>query len=264
MKQLRYTLEDAHRWARFSGDYNPIHFDLEWVKAHGGTQLSVHGMRALLDAKQLASESLFNQGELVAPYLKCAVRLRHPLWHDDSYDLMVRNKVGSVAILSTSNQQNCLTCQMTPLEHYEFIEHNSAIDIPSDQIMALQYLFSDISAGLYEWQFADAVMFRHLINDGSLLRQKNIAMWLPEGVTLKDIFSHYQVVQTHQEIIFDSRLRVEWMPSTHPDPIKISIQPSLVVGDMLNGLLIGIKTVASYKGKFISNSMTLKISAKAK
>ncbi|MBO1916418.1 MaoC family dehydratase [Providencia rettgeri] len=58
MRTLRYTLEDAKQWASFSGDDNPIHFDLEWVKAKGGDQLSVHGMRALLDVKQFASESL--------------------------------------------------------------------------------------------------------------------------------------------------------------------------------------------------------------
>ncbi len=52
MRTLHYTLSDAQQWAMFSGDNNPIHFSLEAARAIGGSQLSVHGMRALLDVKQ--------------------------------------------------------------------------------------------------------------------------------------------------------------------------------------------------------------------
>lgn len=45
MKRLRYTLADARQWAAFSGDDNPIHFDLAAARAMGDGRLSVHGMR---------------------------------------------------------------------------------------------------------------------------------------------------------------------------------------------------------------------------
>lgn len=32
MMPLHYTLSDAHDWAGFSGDYNPVHFDASWAK----------------------------------------------------------------------------------------------------------------------------------------------------------------------------------------------------------------------------------------
>lgn len=260
MKSLYYTLDDAQRWAEFSGDYNPIHFNLEWVQARGGHQLSVHGMRALLDAKQFVSEQVVHKSLSISPYMKCAVRLRYPLWNDENYDLVSRNKVGSAAILSSVNQQNCLTCQLSPLESYDFNNMDTINYISSDEISALQLLFSNTSESTYEWQFIDAIMFRHLINDDSLLRQENIAEWLPQETTLKDIFSQYQVVQTHQEIIFESELLAKW--NSAPEPIKISIQPSLVIGDIQSGLFVGIKTIASYRNKLISNSITLKINSK--
>ena len=52
MTLLRYTLADAQQWAAFSGDENPIHFDYAAARAMGAGQLSVHGMRALLDVKR--------------------------------------------------------------------------------------------------------------------------------------------------------------------------------------------------------------------
>ncbi len=75
-------------------------------------------MRALLDVKQFASESLNHpllvSKEVTAPeFLKCVVRLRNPLWNDKDYQLVARNKAGSVALLSSDEQQNCLTCQLS-------------------------------------------------------------------------------------------------------------------------------------------------------
>lgn len=57
MMPLHYTLSDAHGWAGFSGDYNPVHFDASWAKKQGAAHLSVHGMRALLDVKAAISPS---------------------------------------------------------------------------------------------------------------------------------------------------------------------------------------------------------------
>lgn len=83
MMPLHYGHQDASRWAAFSGDYNPVHFDEAWVKARGGHALSVHGMRALLDVKRFISPPADS-----APFLKCTVRLRRPLWRDTAYSLM--------------------------------------------------------------------------------------------------------------------------------------------------------------------------------
>ena len=80
MMPLHYGQQDARRWAAFSGDYNPVHFDEAWVKARGGSGLSVHGMRALLDVKRFISPPVDD-----APFLKCTVRLRRPLWRDTAY-----------------------------------------------------------------------------------------------------------------------------------------------------------------------------------
>lgn len=261
MKSLYYTLADAKKWAEFSGDDNPIHFNLDWVRENGGDRLSVHGMRALLDAKQLASDQLIDNAPIHASYMKCAVRLRNPLWNDKAYELVERNRAGSVAILSSDEQQNCLTCQLSPLDDYKFNEINHMAKISSKQVAALQLSFSHFSKKLYDWQFIDAVLFWHLIHDSTLLQQDNIAEWLPKDASLKNIFSRYPIVQTHQEVIFDSELLQKWKLAIEPAPIYIRVLPSLVIGSMDNGLLISINIAARYKNKLVSNSITLKVNS---
>lgn len=259
MKQLHYTQEDAQKWASFSGDYNPIHFDLEWVNTRGGQQLSVHGMRALLDAKQFASEQFCQQLLPAAAYIKCVVRLRNPLWNFMPYHLVAKNKQGSVAIVSSQEQHTCLTCQLSSLENDDIRQTELTDSISIEELVLLQDTFLLLSNDVYEWQFIDAVLFQHLIHDQAVLRQKVMTKWLPEGSTLNDIFSQYSIVQTHQEVIFDRQFLQKWYLDTISEPIKLSIQPALVLGDRESGLLVSIKTVASYQNKFISSSITLKI-----
>ncbi|MGF7482274.1 protein dehydratase [Providencia sp. SP181] len=266
MRALYYTLADAAGWAKFSGDYNPIHFDLKWVQSAGGEQLSVHGMRALLDAKQFASERFLHgsqdaQQRTKSAFVKCAVRLRSPLWNDKSYDLVARNKAGSVAILSTEEQQNCLTCQLSPVDGLNTNVLDWGAHISSEEMAKLQLSFPLYPTEMYEWQFIDAILFQYLIHDNSLLKQKDISKWLSEGATLKDIFSRYPIVQTHQEVIFDRDLLKKWSPIKEPKPMQIHILPALVMGDLDGGLLININIIGRYDNKLISNLITLKVNA---
>jgi len=49
---LAFGLAEAHEWAEFSGDLNPIHFDLQRARDAGLDGLVVHGMLVLLPIKQ--------------------------------------------------------------------------------------------------------------------------------------------------------------------------------------------------------------------
>jgi acyl dehydratase len=63
--RLAFTEHDIAHWARFSGDFNPIHFDLEAARAAGAGTLIVHGMLAVLAAKQRC-EAVFTTPQGVA------------------------------------------------------------------------------------------------------------------------------------------------------------------------------------------------------
>jgi MaoC like domain len=47
-----FTTDAIERWARFSGDYNPIHFDLARARAAGADDIIVHGMLALVHVQE--------------------------------------------------------------------------------------------------------------------------------------------------------------------------------------------------------------------
>jgi hypothetical protein len=52
------SAEMAEKWASFSGDRNPIHFELAVAKRVGASRLVVHGMLALLHVKQEMTQRL--------------------------------------------------------------------------------------------------------------------------------------------------------------------------------------------------------------
>jgi hypothetical protein len=75
------------RWAEFSGDFNPIHFDIERARLAGSKGIIVHGMLALLAVKQAADKLIDRQSDGVWHSVKA--RLKMPLQLDTTYRLSV-------------------------------------------------------------------------------------------------------------------------------------------------------------------------------
>lgn len=175
MMPLHYGQQDARRWAAFSGDYNPVHFDEAWVKARGGSGLSVHGMRALLDVKRFISPPVDD-----APFLKCTVRLRRPLWRDTAYRLTRdANKRVAASVREFSAEEACLSCQITPENHLPLADGESQRVLETSALAALHQTFKSLLPDAQQWHFLDALLFRHLLQDTALLRQQAIAAMLP-------------------------------------------------------------------------------------
>jgi hypothetical protein len=51
-ESIRFSRGDAERWAAFSGDHNPIHFDIDQARLLAADGLVVHGMVALLPMRE--------------------------------------------------------------------------------------------------------------------------------------------------------------------------------------------------------------------
>ncbi len=252
MRTLVYTLDDAHQWAAFSGDYNPVHFDL----SREDGQLTIHGMRALLDVKSALSDE-----GLDAPALKCTVRLRRPLRYGTPYQLTQdRRRTAAMNVTDPADGQTCLSCQLTALNDEEEVVPVSVSSLDVHELAHLEQTFSPLLPQAQQWQFLDALLFRHLIHDAALLRQDVIATSLPTGATLDAVFSQCQVVQTHQELVFDRRLLASWAPGKYTHPLEIGVLPALVVGDVQSGAVVRIAATICQENIRISNAITLKIS----
>ena len=263
MTRLRYTLADARQWAAFSGDENPIHFDLAAAREMGAGQLSVHGMRALLDVKRDVQLRLTNPPSGPERYLKCVVRLRRPLWCDSDWLLTpgaAKNRVLSAALVSSpQDDEVCLSCQMSLAAGPESLVGKQPSGVAPKTLLALQSHFNSTWPDLAQWQFLDALLFRQLINDPALLRQENIAALLGPGETsLQQIFTRYPVLQTHQEVVFDARLAGKATP-IWPESLTLWLLPSLVVGQVEQGALVRIAAAAQLDNLIMTNMVTLKV-----
>lgn len=263
MTLLHYTLADAQQWAAFSGDDNPIHFDLAAAREMGGGQLSVHGMRALLDVKRDVQSRLAYPISDPVHYVKCLVRLRRPLWCDTDWLLtpgVVKNHVLSATSVShPQNGELCLSCQMSMVDEPESLVGKQLSIVEPKTLLELQSRFNTAWPNLAQWQFLDALLFRQLIGDRALLRQENIAALPGAGETsLQHIFSRYPVLQTHQEVIFDARLADKGSPVC-PESLSLWLLPSLVVGQVEQGALVRIAAAAQLDNRIMTNVLTLKV-----
>ncbi|MFV8855127.1 hypothetical protein [Serratia fonticola] len=112
---LNYTLRDAEEWAAFSGDYNPIHFDLQHVRKMGADQLSVHGMRAMLDMKRHLSAVLLAT-PLEHDFYVFSTRMRRPVLCQTPYHLQIvgNGKQITGKMLDSVTQESCFNSKLAP------------------------------------------------------------------------------------------------------------------------------------------------------
>jgi hypothetical protein len=93
MMALTFGPADIARWARFSGDYNPIHFDQARARQLGAEGVIAHGMLVLLGIKSLLSAPLLPGGG----WWLFRARLRHPVLAEETVRLDTRVQGEGVA-----------------------------------------------------------------------------------------------------------------------------------------------------------------------
>lgn len=79
----QFSMTAVEKWARFSGDFNPIHFDLSYARLLGEERLIVHGMLAAMPFKQGMWRQYKELGGESGNWIKFRTLFRKPLAHDD-------------------------------------------------------------------------------------------------------------------------------------------------------------------------------------
>jgi len=96
--ELIFGLTDIDRWARFSGDYNPIHFDAAEARQLGADGVIAHGMLVLLAIKARLSVTLAPDGG----WWLARARMRQPVLAEEAVLLDTRPQSDGVAFSLTS------------------------------------------------------------------------------------------------------------------------------------------------------------------
>ena len=99
MNQIAFGMPEVRRWAEFSSDFNPIHFEAEQARKAGLDDLVVHGMLALLPVKQAVSRAHAASGVAQqggdGRWMKFHALFRNPIPHGSSSQLTVKPSRGN-------------------------------------------------------------------------------------------------------------------------------------------------------------------------
>jgi hypothetical protein len=88
---ITFTAADVKKWADFSGDYNPIHFDPDRARLAGAEGPIVHGMLALLPVKQAVSDKLLMRSPNEV-WLRFKALFQRPVPQDRSQSIVLTQK----------------------------------------------------------------------------------------------------------------------------------------------------------------------------
>lgn len=262
---LRYSLSDAERWAAFSGDYNPIHFDAAEAQRLGLTGLCVHGMRAMLDMKSALSTSREKCG-FGAEGLMFTSRLREPVLCDTLYQLPVRETLRddgvqlSASLRHVQTQQASISSKLIATDALVLPPVTQMNTLGAQELATLHAQFLAVGSPVVPaWSFLDAVLFRQLVNAPQTLETVHSLLPSVQANSLGDIFTLVQVVQTHHETHFSPRLLTQTEQGQCFGAIHYAIRPTLVMGEKQRGMVLLAGIQAWQDGEpLMSVAVTLK------
>lgn len=254
--KVNYNLQHAAEWARFSGDYNPIHFDAEMANAAGLGGLSVHGMRALLDMKIALSQGVEIQPENSVSY-RFNARLREAIKCHTEYQLHCID--GQSQLDEADTGRCCFSGKLKQLPVPEIETAPLTQRISPHEVMSLH---KECPGGdeMPQWCFLDALLFRQMIHAPEILASVKETLPQLKAKTLAEVFSQLRVVQTHHEVFFSSDLLGGCQSLPKNECFQYGVLPPLIMGDAEKGLVIRLAMHGGYPSHSqITTVSTLKL-----
>ncbi len=160
------TAVAAENWALFSGDWNPIHFDLDAARSVGADRLVVHGMLALLKVKQATSMQVGRSscGQQFNAFF------RIPALQGSELHLDLRQKKAGVNFTLQSDEYVCIRGN-----HGDSDAWNEAVpaapagqarridkEVVTSRYKQFNTLFPFVT---HRWVFLDALLFSDFLGD---------------------------------------------------------------------------------------------------
>lgn len=159
---VRFHSDDLQRWAAFSGDYNPIHFEREAAARLGLQEVVVHGMLAMLPLKTQAKAV---PAELYPRGARWSASLLNPVPLDGASRLSFDNGAGGKAAFSLSNETGgvkFIKGAFLPAVFDDLApaEKSEPVLVPAEEVAAKARAFRvDYPQVSQLWVFLDALVF---------------------------------------------------------------------------------------------------------
>ncbi|MFP5391655.1 MAG: MaoC family dehydratase [Gammaproteobacteria bacterium] len=152
-------------WAQFSGDFNPIHFDIEKAMQAGSRSIIVHGMLPLLHVKQDIANR-HDESDSWNQWLNIKCRLKSPLLRDARHEYMVRElgQKGKFSIRPIGKKEDLVQGTFSAEETIEPGIDTGEITLDSamigDRLAQFSRLFPEID---YLWIAIDSLVFSRFL-----------------------------------------------------------------------------------------------------
>jgi hypothetical protein len=196
--KLRFDSDAARRWAGFSGDFNPIHFDIDRARLAGADHLIVHGMLALLHIKQATSDGINFSSRKGEQWHQFKALFRSTLPQNEAVDLSLTPKPDAVFFRLKNDEREYFKGNHALVRRPEAAGqiHEPAVKFDPQQVGAkyteFRAAFPFASAS---WIFLDALVFSNFLQDAF--------------AALGDQADRKIVVQISHRVAFDPRLAEE-------------------------------------------------------
>ena len=215
MNLLNFDDQWIARWAEFSGDRNPIHFDPKAAAKVGASDVVVHGMLPAVLCQERAyssyiQETVDAQAVLAERWLLSKVRFKHPVLRRVSLELALRREERAVHFsLSSENTDSkhllgSVSDHVGPINHGRSVIANSDLALPvmesfvleslevQSNTTKLRALFPTIESN---WNVLQCILFMRFVDQ--IKRSGNILTTKHRDELL--------VVQTSSSVAFNAR-----------------------------------------------------------
>lgn len=197
MGELTFRPSDIASWARFSGDYNPIHFDAACARQLGAPGVIAHGMLVLLAVKGRAAAALPPGGG----WWLFRVRLRQPVLAGEPVRLQTRGQGEDLAFtLASADGRKLLTGALARLSGAPApAAANRRTRLGPEAVAArVRELNEAFPWPTEPWVAADALVFAEFLRGGAR------EVLAPHGIDLaRGAAGGKVVVQTAHAVAFD-------------------------------------------------------------
>jgi len=206
-RQFTFDSEQVKNWAEFSGDFNPIHFDLDWAQRLGVDNLVVHGMLAMLHLKQHLTE----HGE------RCTVE--QETWH--AFKAMICNPLpyDKQLVLAPVPKRQSLNykgkCEESETEYFKGsvkwdVAKPDAWQSPPvlsgriDTTEMLERFKQHYSENFASWVILDAMVFSDFMNNQAIPLRNHIAEQISSA--FGDVPNNLIVVHGNHSVFMNAAL----------------------------------------------------------
>lgn len=203
MRDWQFQPSQIAAWAKFSGDFNPIHFDIERARQAGSDAIIVHGMLSLLYVKQELSVFCLeeNHSDL---WLGIKCRLKSPLRCGVPHQFSVRGSnaaKGKFSLHDSASNSELIQGTYSRTAAPDPGKHDGSLALPpgtlEERLAGFSGSFPDINR---LWIAIDGLVFSAFFNSDITFAMAKDHEMSRQARNHRELMEQVSALQTYHEV----------------------------------------------------------------